>query len=207
MNSMLDAGYNSSRALYEDAPSQLGMTPATYGRGGSGARIRFAVAPCDFDSCDFGFLLVAKTARGVCSIALGDSTEELEAELRREFFAAQIKKDEEDLRAELGQVLASLKDGAPLSNLPLDVRATAFQLRVWKALQQIERGETRSYAQVAQTIGQPTAARAVARACATNPVALAVPCHRVVRESGALSGYRWGIDRKKKLLQRELESK
>ena len=200
MDSMLDAGYNSSRALYEEAPSQLGMTPATYGRGGSGAWIRFAVA-----SCALGFLLVAKTARGLCSIALGDSSEELEAELRREFFAAHIEKDEDDLREELRRVLDFLEDEKPAANLPLDVRATAFQIRVWKELQNIKRGETRSYAQVANAIGQPTAARAVARACATNPVALIVPCHRVVREGGALSGYRWGIERKKRLLQRERE--
>ena len=200
MDSMLDAGYGSSRALYEEAPSQLGMTPATYGRGGSGACIRFAVAPCAL-----GFLLVAKTARGVCSITLDDAPEQLEAELRREFFAAHIEKDEDDLREGLRRVLGFLEGKKPSSNLPLDVRATAFQIRVWKELQEIERGETRTYTQVANAIGQPTAARAVARACATNPVALVVPCHRVVREGGALSGYRWGIERKKKLLQREQE--
>ena len=200
MDSMLDAGYNSSRALYEDAPSQLGMTPATYGRGGSGTQIHFAVAPCSL-----GFLLVAKTARGLCSITLGDAPEELEAELQREFFAAHIEKDEADLREELQRVLDFLEGEKPPANFPLDVRATAFQIRVWKELQNIARGETRSYAQVANAIGQPTAARAVARACATNPVALIVPCHRVVREGGALSGYRWGIERKKKLLQRERE--
>lgn len=199
MNALLDSGYGSSRALYENAPSQLGMTPATYGRGGIGAQIRFDVAPCAL-----GFLLVASTPRGACSIALGNTPEELEAELRRQFPAAQIEKSR-DNSEEMQQVLRYLENSEPHLNLPLDVRATAFQWRVWQALREIGSGETRSYSQVAVAIGQPTAARAVARACATNPVALIIPCHRVVRGGGALSGYRWGIERKKKLLARECE--
>lgn len=195
---LYDAGYGSSRALYERAPSQLGMTPATYGRGGQNASIGFCCA-----GCSLGFVLVAATESGVCSIALGDSPEKLEAALREEFFAAQVQPDEARLGDWLALVLRLLKGEEPHLDLPLDVRATAFQWRVWQALRAIGVGETRTYSQVAQQIGQPTAARAVARACATNPVALLVPCHRVVREGGAMAGYRWGLERKQKLLDSE----
>ena len=192
------AGYGSSRALYESASSQLGMTPATYGRGGAHARIRFGIAPCAL-----GLILVATTEIGVCSIALGDEESALEAELRAEFFVAIIERDDAFLAAQL-QLVNQLLAGETVSfDLPLDVRATAFQARVWRELRAIPRGQTRTYAQVAQSLEMPTAARAVARACATNPVALVVPCHRVVRGDGNLAGYRWGIERKKRLLNAE----
>lgn len=196
LDAALDAGYNSSRALYESSP--LGMTPTKYRRGGEKMTLNFDVAPCAL-----GFLLVAATDKGVCSVALGDSKNELEAALRREFPRAAISRDSEKVRDAL-QIALRVLDGENLaSHLPLDVCATAFQARVWKELRAIKRGETSTYSQLAQKIGQPTAARAVARACATNPIALIVPCHRVVGKSGALSGYRWGIERKKKLLERE----
>jgi AraC family transcriptional regulator of adaptative response/methylated-DNA-[protein]-cysteine methyltransferase len=198
LNALYDAGYGSVRGLYERTPSHLGMTPATYGRGGKNTTIQFSVVPCSL-----GFLLVAATSKGICSVQLGDSPEELEAALREEFFAAQIQRDETLLRAWAESLLKLLEGKEPHLNLPLDVRATAFQWRVWSALRAIGSGETRSYSQVAQAIGEPTAVRAVARACATNSVALIVPCHRVVREDGTLAGYRWGIERKEKLLAHE----
>jgi AraC family transcriptional regulator of adaptative response/methylated-DNA-[protein]-cysteine methyltransferase len=201
MNALFDSGYGSGRALYESAPSQLGMTPATYGRGGAGAQIRFYTAPCSL-----GFLLVAVTEKGICSVALGDSVQQLEENLRAEFPAAHILPAEEELSSWVQRILLFLEGREPHLNLPLDVRATAFQWRVWQELREISAGETRSYSQVARALGQPTAARAVARACATNPVALIIPCHRVVRGGGALSGYRWGLERKKKLLEQEQEN-
>ena len=198
LNAALDAGYNSTGVLYENATAQLGMTPATYGRGGKNARIWFGIAPCELD-----LVLVATTETGVCSVALGDDESALETELRAEFFAAQIERDEVRLRDYL-QAIIELCDGEqPHQALPLDVRATAFQSRVWRELRAIPAGQTRTYAQVAQSLEMPTASRAVARACATNPVALVVPCHRVVRSDGNLAGYRWGIERKKCLLEAE----
>lgn len=198
LNARLDSGYGSSRGLYERAPSQLGMTPATYGRGGKSAQINFSVAPCWL-----GFLLVAATHKGVCSVALGDSDEELETALKQEFPAAEIRRDDTQLRDWISEVLQFLKSAEPHFGLPLDIQATAFQWRVWQVLRGIARGQTRTYSQVAEELGQPTASRAVARACATNPVALVIPCHRVVRGSGALAGYRWGIERKERLLAKE----
>jgi AraC family transcriptional regulator of adaptative response/methylated-DNA-[protein]-cysteine methyltransferase len=193
-----EAGYPSSSSAYAQATSHLGMTPAAYRRGGQATAITFAIAPCPL-----GYLLVAATPNGLCAVRLGDSTEELAAALNGEFPAASVQPDD----GRLGPWVASIQDylaGAqPHFDLPLDVRATAFQHRVWQALQAIPYGSTRSYREVAEAIGQPTAARAVARACATNPVALVVPCHRVVREDGSLSGYRWGIQRKEALLALE----
>ncbi len=194
-----DAGYGSSRALYESANSHLGMTPATYAKGGIGAQIRFDVAPCPL-----GVLLVATTDKGVCSVTLGDAPEKLEAELRAEFPHATIQRDAENLRDAVNHTLRVLEGAVSGAQMPLDVIATSFQWRVWRVLQTLQRGETLSYAQLAAKIGQPTAARAVARACATNPVALLVPCHRIVGKNGALSGYRWGIERKRKLLDEEI---
>ena len=193
-----DAGYGSSRALYENATSHLGMTPATYAKGGVGATIRFDVAPCSL-----GFLLIATTDKGICSVTLGDSRTKLEAALHREFPHATLQRDEKPLRDAVIQILRVLDGDETYTQLSLDVRATAFQWRVWRELQKLQRGETLSYAQLAAKIGQPTASRAVARACATNPVALLVPCHRIIGKSGALSGYRWGIERKKQPLQHE----
>jgi len=196
-----EAGYGSSSRVYERAHAQLGMTPATYARGGAGAEIAFAVVPCSL-----GQLLVAATPRGVCRVSLGDSAASLETDLATEFPAARIRKDRSTLEDSVTAILAYLDGSEPSLALPLDIRATAFQRRVWQELQRIPYGETRSYADVARRIGSPTASRAVARACATNPAALIIPCHRVVKESGDLGGYRWGEDRKRALLERERDS-
>lgn len=195
---MYDSGFGSSRGLYERADARLGMTPGTYRRGGDGMRIKYTLA-----ESPFGWLLVAGTEKGVCSVKLGGSRSELESLLKDEFSAADVRRDDRSLR-EWREVLVKHLDGKhPHIDLPLDVRATAFQCRVWQALRAIPYGETRSYGEVAKGIGRPSAVRAVARACATNPVALVVPCHRVVRGDDSLGGYRWGVDRKKALLARE----
>ena len=195
---LYNAGYGSSSRLYEKAPQQLGMTPATYRQGGRGIVIRYSIV-----ACTLGRLLVAGTERGVCAIRLNDSDEELESSLRREFPAAKIVRDDAALRAWAEELLQHLEGRQPQLNLPLDIRATAFQMRVWRELQAIPYGSTHSYSEVAAAIGQPSAARAVARACATNPVAVVIPCHRVVRGDRSLGGYRWGIDRKRRLLEQE----
>lgn len=195
---MYDAGYGSSSRLYERTASQLGMTPDKYRRGAVAASIRYAIA----DS-PLGRMLIAATDRGICAIQFADSDSELLQGLKREFPFATRKADESGLHAWTQALLAQMDGKAADPALPLDIRATAFQRRVWKHLQRIPFGATRAYNQVARAIGQPTAARAVARACATNPVAVAIPCHRVVRGNGAIGGYRWGIERKKALLERE----
>lgn len=192
-----EAGYSSGSRLYEHSDSELGMTPATYRRGGEGERIRYAVA-----RCWLGRLLVGVTERGVCTVAIGDSTVELEAGLRAEFPRATLH-HADDLGEWMEAVLRLVNDSHGDVDLPLDVRATAFQQRVWNALRAIPFGETRSYGEIADAIGSPRAARAVARACADNRIALAIPCHRVVRGDGEPGGYRWGPDRKRRLLERE----
>ena len=176
------------------------LIPATYGRGGADAQIWFGVAPCEL-----GQVLVATTEVGACFVALDDDADALETSLRTEFFAAQIERNDARLNAHLQSVIRLLSgnEARPDLHLPLDVRATAWQARVWRELRAIPVGQTRTYAQIAEALEQPTAARAVARACATNPIALVVPCHRVVRGDGNLAGYRWGIERKKQLLERE----
>ena len=194
----LDAGFGSTRAMYERAPSLLGMTPATYAKGGAKTSIRFGIT-----ACELGFVLVARTEVGVCSVALGDEEQALETQLKDEFFAAQIERDEPALALELQLVLDSLGGKTGFPDLALDVRATPFQARVWRELQRIERGERITYSQLAERIGEPKAVRAVASACARNPVALVHPCHRVVGKDGASRGFRWNIERKKKLLERE----
>ena len=193
-----DAGYGSSSRVYERAAGALGMTPAAYRRGGRGTEIRYTVA-----ASPLGSLLVAATDRGVCRISLGDATPALERDLHDEFPAATIRKDAGRLSAWVQRILRHLDGRAPHLDLPLDIRATAFQQHVWAELRKIPYGSTRSYRAVARAIGRPRASRAVAQACASNPVALAIPCHRVVREDGALGGYRWGIERKRALLERE----
>ena len=192
------AGYGSSRGLYERAPAQLGMTPATYRKGGKGMSIAYAIS----DS-PLGRLLVAATARGICRVGLADSDRELEEVLREEFPRAAVARDEVGLRAWVKAVLDGLRGAVPSVELPLDVQATAFQWRVWQELRRIPRGATRSYAEVARAVGRPGAARAVGQACNRNPVALIVPCHRVVASDGTMGGYRWGLERKKKLLAAE----
>jgi AraC family transcriptional regulator of adaptative response/methylated-DNA-[protein]-cysteine methyltransferase len=196
---LYEAGYGSTSRVYERSDVQLGMTPATYSRGGAGTQISYTTAPCPL-----GRLLVAQTPRGICRVSLGNNVDELEASLRVEFPAAEIRRDQGMLATSVGAILGYL-GGERALDLPLDVRATAFQRRVWEALRRIPYGSTRSYAQVARAIGHPTATRAVARACATNPAALVIPCHRVVRADGGLGGYRWGIERKRALLVAERE--
>jgi AraC family transcriptional regulator of adaptative response/methylated-DNA-[protein]-cysteine methyltransferase len=184
--------------VYERAASALGMTPATYRRGGRGATIRYTVA-----ASPLGTLLVAATEHGVCRVSLGDAAPSLERDLRAEFPAATIQRDSGALASWVQRILRHLEGRAPHLDLPLDIRATAFQQRVWTELRRIPSGATRSYQAVARAIGRPRATRAVARACATNPVCLVIPCHRVVRENGTLGGYRWGVERKQALLDRE----
>jgi AraC family transcriptional regulator of adaptative response/methylated-DNA-[protein]-cysteine methyltransferase len=198
---MYVAGYGSSSRLYERAPTQLGMTPASYRRGGKGVRITYAIA-----GCSLGRLLVAATEKGVCVVRLGDSDAALEADLLSEYPAADSNRDDEALTDWVEQLLSHLDGHHPHLDLPLDVQATAFQWSVWQKLREIPYGSTRSYSEVARGLGRPTATRAVARACATNPVALVIPCHRVVREDKSLGGYRWGIERKEALLKRESSS-
>ena len=195
---MYDAGYGSSSRLYERTASQLGMTPDKYRRGAIAAAIRYACA----DS-PLGRMLIAATDRGVCAIQFARSDGELIEGLKREFPFATRKPDEGGLKAWIAALLSKMSGKELNAALPLDIRATAFQRRVWTYLQSIPFGATQSYSQVAKGIGRPTASRAVARACATNPVAVAIPCHRVVREDGNISGYRWGVERKKALLEME----
>ncbi len=195
---MYDAGYGSSSRLYERAPSQLGMTPADYRRGGKGARISYTTV-----GCSLGRLLVAATEKGVCAVRLGDSDAALEADLLSEYPAADVQRNDEALSNSVDQLLNHLKGARPHLDLPLDVQATAFQWSVWEKLREIPYGSTRSYSEIARAIGRPTATRAVARAIATNPVAVVIPCHRVIREDKSLGGYRWGIERKQALLERE----
>lgn len=195
---MYDAGFNSSSRLYEKAAEEFGMTPATYARGGAGATIVYALA-----GCSLGKMLVAATSKGICAVSLGDDVEELEQTLFAEFSNAEFSRDDSGLKNYVEEILAHLDGKKTAFRLPLDVRATAFQRRVWLELKKIPSGETRSYKEIAERIGNAKSVRAVARACATNPVALITPCHRVVGSNGALSGYRWGIERKKKLLKKE----
>jgi len=202
---MYDAGYGSSRGLYEKSSAHLGMTPATYGRGGKGMRITYTTA-----SCKFGRLLVAATERGICSVALGDNDTELTAGLFAEYPNASIDAQNTSMGTSLDswieKVLAGLNGQTPCIDLPLDIQATAFQWRVWEELRRIPFGETRSYQQIAEAIGKPKAVRAVASACAGNHAALIIPCHRVIRGDKSLGGYRWGMERKRKLLEKERAS-
>jgi AraC family transcriptional regulator of adaptative response/methylated-DNA-[protein]-cysteine methyltransferase len=195
---MYDAGYGSSSRLYEKTASQLGMTPDKYRRGAIATGIRYVCA----DS-PLGRMLIAATDKGICSIQFAPSDGELIEGLKREFPFAVRKPDDGKLRAWVAGLLQKMRGKGLNAALPLDIRATAFQRRVWTYLQSIPFGATRSYSEVAKAIGRPTASRAVARACATNPVAVAIPCHRVVREDGNISGYRWGVERKKRLLEIE----
>jgi AraC family transcriptional regulator of adaptative response/methylated-DNA-[protein]-cysteine methyltransferase len=197
-SAMYDAGYGSSSRLYEKADAELGMTPASYARCGVGAHITYTIT-----GCELGRILVAATGRGLCAVRLGDSEEELEGMLREEFSEAEISKDTEALGVYVEAILRHLAGERTRLELPLDMRATAFQRRVWSYLQSIPYGEVQSYGEVAAGIGQPGAVRAVARACACNTVAVIIPCHRVIRGNGELGGYRWGLKRKRALIDRE----
>ncbi len=194
---MLDAGFGSTSRLYEKS-AHLGMTPARYRNKGAGVDIAFTT----FRST-LGAVLIAATARGVCAVSLGSRAGELVAALHAEFSAADVKRDDDGLRGYARTIEQYLAGDQTDLALPLDIRATAFQRKVWKLLQTIPYGETRTYSEIAQRAGKPRAVRAVARAIATNPVALLIPCHRAIRKSGELAGYRWGIERKAALLKRE----
>ena len=196
-----EAGYGSSSRVYEQAQRQLGMTPASYAKGGKGAKIAYTIV-----ESPLGLLLVAATGRGVCFVSLGDDEAELQAALETEYPEANaITRDDEAIAPAVHAILDYLQGETPHVDLPLDVRFTAFQRRVWSELVAIPCGETRSYSEVAEALGLAHGQRAVGRACATNPVALIVPCHRVHRENGDLGGYRWGIKRQAALLTKEAD--
>jgi AraC family transcriptional regulator of adaptative response/methylated-DNA-[protein]-cysteine methyltransferase len=196
------AGYGSSSRAYERTASRLGMTPTRYRQGGEQTRIHYLIT-----KCALGRMLVAATDKGICKISFGDTVAALDRSLREEFPSADIQRGGPKLKVWTRSILRHLNGHQPRLDLPLDVRATAFQSRVWTALRSIPYGETRSYKQLAKAVGRPKAVRAVARACATNPTALLIPCHRVVRENGDLAGYRWGLKRKRHLLAKESSSR
>ncbi|WP_278485619.1 bifunctional transcriptional activator/DNA repair enzyme AdaA [Achromobacter insolitus] len=197
-DAMYDAGFNSSGRFYEAAPAILGMTPTAFRKNGEGVDIRFAVA-----QCSLGALLVAASDTGICEIALHEDPEQLVRNLQDRFKAARLIGADAQFEDWVAAVVGFVEDPSRGLDLPLDVRGTAFQRRVWQALREIPVGETATYTDIAERIGSPRAVRAVARACATNNIALAIPCHRVVRTDGSLAGYRWGIDRKRELIARE----
>jgi AraC family transcriptional regulator of adaptative response/methylated-DNA-[protein]-cysteine methyltransferase len=193
-----EAGFASGRRVYETADESLGMTPGAYRRRGTGVTIHYTAV-----STSLGLLLVAVTERGVCSVSLGDDESALVAQLRAEYPAAEFERTSDANDRLIDAVVAHVEGRANAEELPIDVRATAFQWQVWRALQHIPEGATRSYQAIARELGRPSAARAVARACASNRVAVLIPCHRVIRGDGALGGYRWGVARKAALLARE----
>ncbi len=197
-DAIYEAGYGSSSRVYEHSSTTLGMTPSAFRRKGEGVVIRFTVVPTEL-----GKLLIATTPRGICSVRFGESDAALITELKSEFAAASISRDDAGLKTEAAKVRQLLGSQQVPVSLDLDIRGTAFQQMVWNALRRIPRGETRSYTEVAASIGRPKSVRAVANACASNPVAVVVPCHRVVQKSGRLAGYRWGVERKQALLRAE----
>ncbi|CAB3740313.1 Bifunctional transcriptional activator/DNA repair enzyme Ada [Achromobacter deleyi] len=197
-DAMYGAGFNSSGRFYEAAPAILGMTPTAFRKDGAGVEIRFAVG-----QCSLGALLVAASDTGICEIALHDDPEQLVRNLQDRFKAARLIGADREFEQWMAAVVGFVENPSVGLHLPLDVRGTAFQRRVWEALRDIPVGATATYTDIAERIGAPSAVRAVARACATNNIALAIPCHRVVRTDGSLAGYRWGIDRKRELIERE----
>jgi len=197
-DALYETGYGSSSRVYERSDAQLGMTPATYRKGGQGMKIGYTIA-----RSPLGKVLVAATERGVSAVYLGDAENAMIAELRQEYPRAEIAPATDSFQRWVREIVQRIEGKQPRLELPLDLQATAFQRRVWQELQRIPRGRTRTYSQVARSLGQPKAVRAVARACATNPVSIVVPCHRVIREDGTLAGYRWGLSRKERLLTQE----
>ncbi len=195
---LYEVSYGSSSRLYEKSDAHLGMTPATYRRGGFGMNISYTIAPCSL-----GRVLVAATERGISAVYLGNRDSDLIAALREEYPRAEILSGLGEQSKWVREIVRHLAGTNPQLDLPTDVVATAFQRRVWEALRAIPLGETRTYSEVARSIGQPTAIRAVARACAMNPTSIVVPCHRVVRSDGTLAGYRWGIELKQTLIEQE----
>ncbi|AOI90783.1 bifunctional DNA-binding transcriptional regulator/O6-methylguanine-DNA methyltransferase Ada [Burkholderia pseudomultivorans] len=200
-DAIYDAGFNSNSRFYEHSDQLLGMRARDYRAGGAGTAIRFAVG-----QCTLGAILVAQSERGICAILLGDDPDLLVRNLQDQFPQAQFVGGDADFETLIAQVVGFVEAPSIGLNLPLDVRGTAFQERVWQALRDIPPGTTVSYAEIAQRIGAPKATRAVAQACGSNPIAVAIPCHRVVRRDGDISGYRWGVDRKRELLRREAKS-
>ena len=196
-----DAGYNSSGRFYEESNRVLGMTPTTYRAGGADTAIRFAIG-----ECSLGSILVAQSDRGVCAILLGDDPDQLARDLQDRFPQATLIGGDASFEQSIAKVVGLVESPAVGLDLPLDVRGTAFQQRVWQALRDIPPGRTASYADIANSIGAPKSVRAVAQACGANLLAVAIPCHRVVRHDGALSGYRWGVERKRALLDREAKA-
>ena len=197
-DALYETGYGSSSRVYERSNAQLGMTPATYRKGGKGMKIGYTVA-----KSPLGKVLIGATERGVSAVYLGETEGALLAELREEYPRAEIAPATDSFQKWVREIVQRIDGKQPRMELPLDLQATAFQRRVWQELQRIPRGRTRTYSQVARSLGQPKAVRAVARACATNPVSVVVPCHRVIREDGTLAGYRWGLSRKERLLAQE----
>ncbi|MBT4890408.1 MAG: bifunctional DNA-binding transcriptional regulator/O6-methylguanine-DNA methyltransferase Ada [Rhodospirillales bacterium] len=198
---LYEAGYGSSSRLYENADSWLGMTPASYARGGKGAVMNYVIT-----DCPLGRMIVAATERGISFLGFGDDDEMLVTELKGDFPNAEIGPDDGMMAAWIKMIMDDFDHHVPRADLPLDVRGTAFQARVWQALCDIAPGQTMTYGEIAESLGKPKAARAVGRACATNPVSLIVPCHRAVGSSGSLTGYRWGVPRKRKLLETERQT-
>jgi AraC family transcriptional regulator, regulatory protein of adaptative response / methylated-DNA-[protein]-cysteine methyltransferase len=201
-HALYDTGYGSSSRLYEKASKQLGMTPKTYRCSGKGIHITYTIVPCSL-----GYLLVATTEKGICAVKLGDEADQLERLLLSEFNQAQIARNDDIHRDWVQTILDFVKGDIAHIDLPVNVRGTAFQKQVWQTLQNIPYGETRTYADIASEIGKPQAVRAVGSACGANPIALIVPCHRVLRMDGNLGGYHWGIERKQKLLAQEAQQK
>lgn len=201
-NAIYDAGFHSSSRFYEKAPELLGMTPTQFRSGGAGVPIRYAVRPSSL-----GLVMIAATPRGICSVQFGESEADLVKELRADFPGGEIAAADTTVDAAFdtwsSAVIERIDNPRIVANLPLDIRGTAFQQRVWQALREIPVGVTQSYAEIARRTGSPSAVRAVGSACAANPVAVLVPCHRAVGSDGALSGYRWGIERKKRLIEKE----
>ena len=197
-DALYETGYGSSSRVYERSNAQLGMTPATYRKGGKDMKIGYTIA-----KSSLGKVLVAGTERGVSAVYLGDTDAKLVGELREEYPRAELYPAEDSIESWVKEIVQRVDGKPPRMELPLDLQATAFQRRVWQELQRIPRGTTRTYTQVARALGDPKAVRAVARACATNPVSIVVPCHRVIRQDGTLAGYRWGLGRKEQLLAQE----
>lgn len=195
---MYESGFGSSSRLYENVSEKLGMTPAVYKKGGKDLKIEYSIT-----NCELGKLLVARTGKGVCAVTLGDDAKKLFENLQKEFPKAEITENDEHLKNYVEAILANLDGTNKTLDLPLDIQATTFQMRVWELLRKIPYGETVSYSDIADRLGNKNAVRAVATACASNRVALVIPCHRVIGKSGELSGYRWGVERKKAILEKE----
>jgi AraC family transcriptional regulator of adaptative response/methylated-DNA-[protein]-cysteine methyltransferase len=201
-SALYESGFGSSSRLYEGVSEKLGMTPKTYQKGGTGMTITYTVA-----DCELGKMLTARTEKGICAVTFGDDEEYLRNKLVDEYPNALISKDEKNLADAVKLIIDGLAGKTKRIDLPVDVKATVFQMQVWDALRRIPYGETVSYKEVAEDLGNPKAVRAVARACATNKVAVVIPCHRVIGSNGSLSGYRWGIERKRRLLELEKENR